>query len=694
MILGTVGYMSPEQARGERSIIVPTSSRSASSSTKCSPGASAFHGASAADTLSAILQGAAAGARSDRPGVHRRSSESSRAASRRIARIGFSPQPISASRSRQCQGSPHQPFTSIPPETAAMEVSRRRDGGLRSPLRSRRWPRRRWFAAKSAPQFQQLTFRRGTVQGARFAPDGQTIVYGAAWEGNPTELFSTRPEAPEARSLQLTTAGSSRCRRRVRWRWPSIRKALASSRARSRGRRSPAGPRQLAKNVVAADWAPNGAELAAVQSINGHSSLQYPIGKTLSRSVAGQHHPYPLLAIGRCDRVHSHPVSGDTAGSVMLTDLDGTTRCCRKGGTASSDWAGRRTDARSGSRARGSGAAQALYAVTRAGRERLLVGAPATLTLHDVSRDGRVLLTRDAWGAGVIAFRQAPPRARPVVARRVDGLGSVRRRKTMILEESWEAGGAARGIYLRTTDGAPAVRLGEGVPLALSPDKQWVIATSVAGDRLTLLPTGVGQTKNIASRRHDELLSNRALASRGPRDPVVGDRRGEAKPNLSPVGRRRRSKADHAGGCFRPHRRASRRQAVHHPRARSKARDLLAGRRRGQADRGADAETCRFWSAPTARCSTCTPAPACRRKSPRSISDPANARSFAGFFRRTVRHQQHPPDRDDARRPLGTRIPTSAPFRRCTSSRGFAEVEPSTNPGSSRHAPARAVHTK
>jgi len=68
---------------------------------------------------------------------------------------------------------------------------------------------------------------------------------------------------------------------------------------------------------------------------------------------------------------------------------------------------------------------------------------------------------------------------------------------TMIIEESWEAGGAERGIYLRTTDGAPAVRLGEGVPLALSPDKQWVIATNVAGDRLSLLPTGAGQTKTL-----------------------------------------------------------------------------------------------------------------------------------------------------------------------------------------------------
>src|SRR5262249_27426849 len=53
------------------------------------------------------------------------------------------------------------------------------------------------------PQFRQLTFRRGTIQAARFAGDGQTIVYAAAWEGNPAELFSTRAEAAEARPLQM-----------------------------------------------------------------------------------------------------------------------------------------------------------------------------------------------------------------------------------------------------------------------------------------------------------------------------------------------------------------------------------------------------------------------------------------------------------------------------------------------------------
>ena len=105
------------------------------------------------------------------------------------------------------------------------------------------------------------------------------------------------------------------------------------------------------------------------------------------------------------------------------------------------------------------GAAQAIHAVSRSGKERLLLAAPATLTLHDVSRDGRMLVSRDAWGAGVMAM--APSSARERDLSWLDGSmawdlspdGSA-----LILEESWEGGGAARSIYLRGTDGAPAVR--------------------------------------------------------------------------------------------------------------------------------------------------------------------------------------------------------------------------------------------
>jgi len=56
------------------------------------------------------------------------------------------------------------------------------------------------------PVYQQLTFRHGGIRMARFAPDGKTVLYSAAWESSPVEIISTRPESPESRPFGLQNA--------------------------------------------------------------------------------------------------------------------------------------------------------------------------------------------------------------------------------------------------------------------------------------------------------------------------------------------------------------------------------------------------------------------------------------------------------------------------------------------------------
>ena len=56
------------------------------------------------------------------------------------------------------------------------------------------------------PQFIPITFRNGTVSAARFAPDGETVIYSAAWNGRPYALFMTRRGSPESRPLNITDA--------------------------------------------------------------------------------------------------------------------------------------------------------------------------------------------------------------------------------------------------------------------------------------------------------------------------------------------------------------------------------------------------------------------------------------------------------------------------------------------------------
>jgi hypothetical protein len=496
LILGTVGYMSPEQARGE-----PSDHRSDIFSFgavlyEMLSGQRAFQGNSPVETLSAILKEQPPDLTLVVPGL-----------SPALARVV----------DRCLEKNRDDRFQSAADLRFALEAIT----GVSAPAVAAATPGRvPWKALAAAaalalalaagvaigvsrpeppqPRFHQLTFRRGAVQGARFAADGQTIVYGAAWEGGPTELFSTRPEAPEARPLQMTGTGifamSSKDEMAV------VLGPEGFGRVEGTLARAPlAGgvPRQLAAGVLAADWRPDGAELAIVRSSNGREVLEYPIGTALYDPSPGPITHIRVAPGGDAIAVLSHPVSGDTAGEVVLVELNG------RATTISSGWnsilgLAWTPDGReiwfTGTR---TGAAQAIHAVTRTGQERLILAAPATLTLHDIARDGRVLVTRDAWGAGVMAFAQGGGERDlswldGSMAWDLSADGT-----TAVLEESWEGGGRARSIYLRTTDGAPALRLGDGVPLALSPDKAWVLSTPVAADRLVVLPTGVGQARTL-----------------------------------------------------------------------------------------------------------------------------------------------------------------------------------------------------
>ena len=49
-----------------------------------------------------------------------------------------------------------------------------------------------------------MTFRKGTVLSARFAPDNRTVIYSAAWGGTAPELFSTREDSIESRPVGLS----------------------------------------------------------------------------------------------------------------------------------------------------------------------------------------------------------------------------------------------------------------------------------------------------------------------------------------------------------------------------------------------------------------------------------------------------------------------------------------------------------
>ena len=358
------------------------------------------------------------------------------------------------------------------------------------------------MATKPLPIFHQATFRRGTIRAARFAPDGQTMVYAAAWEGNPVELFSARPDSPESRALGLpgTTvlAISSSGEMAVSLRSRN-KDAFVSSGTLARAPLAGGAPREILDAVEWADWSPNGSALAVVREVGGKKRLEFPIGKVLYETAGWISHAR-VSPKGDLVAFLDHPVLRDDAGSVAVVDSAGNKKTLAAGWIAEQGLAWTQGGEEIWFTATESGINRAVHAVTLSGKQRLVYGIPGTLTLQDISHDGRVLLTRDNWRAGISSVAPGESKERDLgwhdwsVVRDISTDG-----RTLLFVEAGEAGGANYAAYVRKTDGSPAVLLGEGNGTALSPDGNWAlgIESNVSPPDIVIWPTGVGEQKKM-----------------------------------------------------------------------------------------------------------------------------------------------------------------------------------------------------
>ena len=389
--------------------------------------------------------------------------------------------------------------------------------------------------SESAPAFRQLTFRHGTITGARLAPDGQTVVYRATWSGARPELFLIRPESRQSGSIGLGNAGifsvSSRGDLAValgcRLNWGECLGTLAQVPITG------GSPREMVKDVIAADWSPDGQTIAVVSFNDSAYRLEYPLDKVLYQPKGWI--TYPRVS-PKADRIAflDHDQLGDTSGSVSVVDLTG-----RKI-TLSSDWKSLHGLAWSpsgdevwftGSRT-GKGGSSTLYAVTLDGRQRTVFAAPGTLKLNDISRDGqRILLTRGTTRGGIIGLgvNGTPERDlswldySTVADLSADG-------KTLLFYEWGEGVGAVSTIFIRKTDGSEAVQLGVGRPLALSPDARWVLALQGnEPQQLALLPAGTGDVRRMPRGAIVEYLDWAAWSPDGRRVLFAGREAGDVQ---------------------------------------------------------------------------------------------------------------------------------------------------------------------
>ena len=358
----------------------------------------------------------------------------------------------------------------------------------------------RYSTSPTLPSYTRLTFRHGAIYTARFTSDGKGIFFSATWDGNPVEISYMRVEssdvqtvgAPNMQMLSVSASGDMAVLLNEKYLYHFTNQGTL-------GRMSLAGgsPREMLENVQDADWNPVDNSLAIVRANNAHVQLEFPIGKKLYETDGYVSHVRVSPKGGRVAFL-DHPLSGDSRGTVAVIDDRGQIKRLTDEFTDETGLAWTPSGDEIWFTASKSGEAAGLYAVTLAGKQRIILRTPVALRLHDISKEGDALITGNQESTPVTGLGPGDQRERDL-----SWLSSVRVTDlspdgtSFIFNESGQGSGTNYSLYLRKTDGSPAIRLGSGHGHGRSPDGKSVISISLEPPQIVLLPIGAGEAKPL-----------------------------------------------------------------------------------------------------------------------------------------------------------------------------------------------------
>ncbi|MGA3092251.1 MAG: protein kinase [Terriglobales bacterium] len=555
-ILGTVGYMSPEQVRGKAADHRSDIFAFGSILYEMLSGERAFGGETPADTMSAILK--------DEPPELSETARHVSPALERMVRHCLEKNPAQRFQSagdlafnlEALAESSVLGQTSPLPAISGSSISDRTSGQTKAvaPLYAWRalmvaltlslvmlglgW----WFGRArvrtALPEYQAITFRNGSVGNARFTPDG-SVVYNAAWDGGENQLYIGRTDDHGTRELGVKNAEllsiSKTGELAVRLRTLSL-SGYAQVGTLARIPMSGGAPREVLNYVQDADWAADGESMAVVRYVpeTGHWRLEYPIGKVLFEGINWISHP-KISADGKRIAFADHQnVNGDDEGSIAVIGSDGKgeEKILSSGWTTLQGVLWSPPGDEIWFTASTSGGAGNPRAVTLAGKLRTIANVPGGMWLEDI-RNGMVLMVTNQRRVGI---RGRPPGGKDERELGWFGWselsGLTPDGHKILFDEEGDGGGPNYTVFLRDTDGSPPVRIGEGASLAVSPDAKWVITQPAKGGPLSLVPTGAGEVRQLT---HDnvsyqfvewlagdkELLATGIEPGRGVRDYLI-----------------------------------------------------------------------------------------------------------------------------------------------------------------------------
>jgi eukaryotic-like serine/threonine-protein kinase len=557
VVMGTAGYMSPEQVRG-----VAVDARSDIFSFgallyEMLSGNRAFRGDTAADTMSAILK-------EDPPDL----TETNRNVSPALDRIV-----------QHClEKNPESRFHSASDIAFDLEHISGISGSSTKQAAVTSVPSHRkliiaiasglivaaamlalgWWMGRGTPlvmpEYQQITFRTGRISNARFTPDG-SIVYSAAWDNEENQLYLSHVDDPGARELGIKNAEllsiSKNGELAIRLNTVTYG-GYARSGTMAWVSLSGGTPREVLDNVQDADWASDGEHMAVVRYVpqNSHWRLEYPAGKVLLDGINWLSHPKISPDGKRIAFADHENTGGDDEGSLAVIRADGSDHNQDK--KLSSGWTSLQGILWSPSgneiwfTSTRKGIGNNPRAVTLSGKLRDITNVPGGMWLED-SHDGVVLAVTNHPRLGIRGMATGGKEERELGWFGWSELRDISRDgKKILFEEEADGGGPNYTVFLRDTDGSPPARIGEGVARAISPDGKWVITNPAKGGPLNLVPTGAGESRVLT---HDavsyqnlrympdgnHLIAVGIEAGHGARSYLIDVNSGDSKP-ITPEG--------------------------------------------------------------------------------------------------------------------------------------------------------------